>query len=333
MAQLPNLMAGTNPQSLLAAQAQLYAGPQSIPAIQQSEYLANALRSLQDTGAQNIRTKGALASNLLADAILQFSRRANDQRLLKEIGAGQQGVTQGNLSGTGLPGDPMLSGGADQSAPSALPPGPVGAQPQAGGSPLGAAPSGSMGLADHIAPPTNADPKAQMFAALLHGGLPPAGAAGLVGNFGQESGPGLNRDNPREGAIGAANWEGPRAQAAQAYFAANGGPTPENQAAFALQELHGPEHRAFLKLMAATDAQSGAAAGLAYERPAGYRPGGDPSLASGWGNRLAGAQQAMNYASPPPQASPPPMPPGGPQIGGGPASSPPPAAVAPPPFG
>ena len=139
-------------------------------------------------------------------------------------------------------------------------------------------------------------PQAQMYAGLVKRGMSPVGAAGILGNLVQESSPLLNRANPAEGAVGAANWRGSRAQAEQAYVAAHGGDTMDNQAGFIMSELGpgGPEQRAGTAIMAAPDAASAAQAGLGYERPAGWTPTlTDPSGVSGWSGRLAGAQSAL----------------------------------------
>lgn len=274
------------PQNMLDALAQTYAGPAAIPAIQRSEYLARALEQMQ-TNQPAIRSPLALGSNLLADAVLEFGRARANKDLLKQIQAGETAYQGNSVLGTGLPGDPSAM----------QPPMAAAGAPGAGSPPGGAAPAPSApppaptntDLAASLA--TAKNPRAAaIYATLTKGGLSPTAAAGMLGNFSQESGPNFGLDNPSEGAIGIANWRGPRAQAARDYFAGHGGPTPENQAGFVLSELHGPEAATLARLNAATDVPGAVAAGEGYERPAGYLPGGDPTKVSGYANRLAQAQ-------------------------------------------
>ena len=68
-------------------------------------------------------------------------------------------------------------------------------------------------------------PQTRAYQRAIADGLTPPGAAGLVGNFTAESGPNLDRDNPKEGAVGMANWRGSRAAALSAYKSAHGGPS------------------------------------------------------------------------------------------------------------
>lgn len=302
----------------LAQMALGYGGTGAIPAVQDSEYLANALQNLQASGAQESKSGLALGSNLLADALLQLGRHASNKALLAEIQQGQQAQLRSAAQGAGLNPD-----GSMATPPSSAAAPPAGAPPAAAPAVASAGGVSSNPMADALAgPPPAASPQQQMLAALVSRGLPPVAAAGIVGNFAQESGPNLNRDNSAEGAVGAGNWRGPRAAAEQAYLAAHGGPSIDNQAGFTMQELGGPEARAMHLLQGATDPQSAAAAALAYERPAGWTPSGDPAQASGWNNRLASTQQAYGQfggqgglTTPLAQAAP-----GGPPPGG--ASSP-----------
>lgn len=316
-----NFIGGQSPQQPapgpLAQMALGYGGTGALPAIQDSEYLANALQNLQASGAQESKSGLALGSNLLADALLQWGRHRSNAALLAEIQQGQKAQLASASQGTGLNPDGSMAA----PPPSTAAPPPAGAPPAAAPAVAGA--GGSASLADTLAPPPPpASPQQQMLAALVSRGLSPVAASGLVGNYAQESGPNLNRDNPAEGAVGAANWRGPRAAAEQAYLAAHGGPSIDNQAGFTMQELGGPEARAMRLLQGATDPQSAAAAALAYERPAGWTPNGDPSRASGWNNRLATAQQVYGQfgGQGGPGAPQPPTGAGGPPMGG--ASSP-----------
>lgn len=295
---------GSQTQSLLSQAALGAGGYEALPGIQRSQYLADALRALQESANQNIKTPAALGSNLLAEALLQYGRRRSEKTLIDQLKATQASGVQSDESAAF--GSPQL--GAAPQAPADSPPPPP--------EPPAAIPSPPVAQAA----PTS--PRAQMMAELIKGGLKPMAAAALVGQFGAESGPNLNRDNPAEGAIGAANWQGPRRTAAQAYFAAHGGPTPANQAAFALQELPtsaglGPQ--GFAALQSAPDVASAAAIANGYERPRGYRPGGNPANVSGWQTRLSGAQDAYSQYQPQaapqaPQASPGPQTPQSPPM-------------------
>lgn len=78
--------------NMLAAMAQQLGGTQAIPAVQRSQYLADALHSLQASGGQNLRTAGALGSNLLADALLQWKQQKNNQALMGQVQQGQSSM-------------------------------------------------------------------------------------------------------------------------------------------------------------------------------------------------------------------------------------------------
>lgn len=56
--------------------------PQVMLAQQRSQYLAEALRNLQGTAGQNIRTPGALAANLIADGLMQYKKNRADKDLV-----------------------------------------------------------------------------------------------------------------------------------------------------------------------------------------------------------------------------------------------------------
>ena len=118
----------SSPQDLLSSLAYQTGGLGAIPQIQQSQYLAQALKSLQEGSARNISNKGALASNLMADAILQFSRNRNNQQLEQQIGQGMQGQVAANTSGTGLAPYPTAAPGPS-AAPAAPASPPGGAMP------------------------------------------------------------------------------------------------------------------------------------------------------------------------------------------------------------
>lgn len=67
--------------SLAAQRALPYASPSTIPLIQRSQYLADALSSLNQQGSQGFQSWGGLGASLLADAILQHKRTSTDAAL------------------------------------------------------------------------------------------------------------------------------------------------------------------------------------------------------------------------------------------------------------
>lgn len=78
-------------------------------AIQKSQYLANALEALQANAQSNIRTPAALASNLLADAIIQHKKGKADSAAVEGVAAQRKGILDKIA--------PLLGGG--QQAPQA----------------------------------------------------------------------------------------------------------------------------------------------------------------------------------------------------------------------
>ncbi len=110
---------------------------------------------------------------------------------------------------------------------------------------------------------------AQLEQLLTSRGLSKAGAAGLIGNFAQESTENPSMDSPGNG-MGLASWTGSRASGEQAY--ANQQKLPWNsltaQVGFILHELQG--HTALLKLLQTTNNPVEAAklVALQYEAPA-----------------------------------------------------------------
>lgn len=93
--------------TLLQQLASQYQTPQTIPAIQHSQYLAQALANLQDSTKNNIKTPTALWSSLLADGLLQYARKKSDAQLMGAVQSGQQAQqsTADGLMGlpTGMP--------------------------------------------------------------------------------------------------------------------------------------------------------------------------------------------------------------------------------------
>ncbi len=169
-------------QSPIANAALSYYGVGAYPQIQRSQYLADAIKALQEGSASNIRTSGALGTNLLANAILQLSRQGNDNELMADVNQGRQGL---------LNGGPPLPGQADYDASQANP------TPDASGSGAGAATGpaatdpATPGNPAQSAPPVAAAPAAAgdltgpQLAAAVKGGAqqsqPPAAPGGLTG--------------------------------------------------------------------------------------------------------------------------------------------------------
>lgn len=127
-------------------------------------------------------------------------------------------------------------------------------------------------------------------------GMPAHHAAGILGNFVQESGlrPGIENSI---GAYGLAQWLGPRRRALESYAQTQGRPVddPELQVDFLIHELNGPESRAARALQAAkTPGEAAAVFRRAYERP-GEHEANDRrriSAAMDFFNRLSPIQQA-----------------------------------------
>jgi hypothetical protein len=103
-------------------------------------------------------------------------------------------------------------------------------------------------------------------------GLTPEQAAGVAGNLQVESGFSPTAYNPREKAIGLAQWEGGRRTALDQYAAASGGSETDltTQLNFLWHELNTNENAAFKQLLATSDAASAAAVfDQYYERSSG----------------------------------------------------------------
>lgn len=116
-----------------------------------------------------------------------------------------------------------------------------------------------------------------IYAGLIARGLTPAQAEGVVMNLGDESGfdPGVNEVAPivpgSRGGYGLAQWTGPRRNALEDYARASGRPVSDVdlQLDFLMQELRGPEQRAYQSLLAAsTPGEAAAAFATDFLRPA-----------------------------------------------------------------
>ena len=140
------------------------------------------------------------------------------------------------------------------------------------------------------------DPQAAEMMA-RHLGYKGAGLAGFLGTLGHES-MGYNPDvisgklrGDQGTAWGVAQWRGPRQTQAQDYLSDMG--IPQNslpgQVAAAGNELQTDFPGVNSQLMGATSIPQAVAAMNAFERPAGYTPGGNPANVAGWRDRLARA--------------------------------------------
>lgn len=134
-----------------------FARPADIPQIRRSKYLADALQSLASTGAEQSRTPVALASNLLAEALLKHGSDKTFQKLYGSLAGGMQNYA--DTMGSGLPGwqsaapdhaaapPPAASPGApmDVSPPAASPGAAMAAPPTASSAPSAAPAQPSQG--------------------------------------------------------------------------------------------------------------------------------------------------------------------------------------------
>lgn len=90
-------------QAQIADRALQYATPATIPYVQRSAYLADALSNISKTGGQNVRTPGALGSNLLAEALLRFAGGKANAALQGQAAGDQQRVAAMALAGLPSP--------------------------------------------------------------------------------------------------------------------------------------------------------------------------------------------------------------------------------------
>jgi hypothetical protein len=141
--QLANPLANRQPtQSMLQQMVAGYGGTGSIPAVQKSEYLAQALAQMNKS-ADGIKSWGALGANLMAEALLQYARNKSNKELLSQIQQGQAAMAASAGRGTGIPGmDPDMTSATAAQAPA--PPMDI----KAGMSPIAPPP------ASVVAPPT-----------------------------------------------------------------------------------------------------------------------------------------------------------------------------------
>lgn len=155
---------------------------------------------------------------------------------------------------------------------------------------------------------SQAEKAGQAHAHLVRRGLSPVAAAGLVGQFAQESAFNTQARNPGDGrdgsdSIGLAQWNGKRARGLHAFARRQGRAVDdfELQLDYVLHELQNGEIGVGRRLAAARTVEEATAAAIGYERPQGWTPQ-NPRGGHGWGNRLAAAQSVygMRVAAPPP---------------------------------
>lgn len=133
-------------------------------------------------------------------------------------------------------------------------------------------------------------------------GLSGVAAAAALGVLSWESGGGLaginpNGRNPGDGndgsdSIGAGQWNGPRAVALRSFAQARGKGWNDKrvQLEFFMHEMKTSEPEAYRRLMAASTIEQAVEAMSYYERPQGWRNGGDPTRVIHWNERVARAK-------------------------------------------
>jgi hypothetical protein len=201
-----------------------------------------------------------------------------------------QGMQQGAQAGGNFLSSLMGGGGSTPTA-----------APVAGASSSGATPDASVTPGAATGGATSPLAK-QAFDYFVGKGYTPAAAAGLVGNFNQESGFSPSNISAANGGGGdggvsqhLAQWNGPRLAALNA-FAAQRGTSPgdyQTQLDFVDHELNTTEAATGNALRGVTDPVHAAAIAAGYERPQGYQPGGNPALINGWQNRARSALSAF----------------------------------------
>jgi hypothetical protein len=177
-----------------------------------------------------------------------------------------------------------------------------------GASPAAAAPdataspdaNGNLGAPAAVSVPQGDLPK-QAFDFFTSKGYTPAAAAGLVGNITQESSfaPDV-LSGQRMGDKGTSGYLGQwHADRLTNYlnFAKAQGKAPsdfQTQLDFYAHELEGPESRTRELLQGVDDPVKATAIAAGYERPYGWRLGGDPTRISAWDKRAGYAKDAFN---------------------------------------
>ena len=128
----------------------------------------------------------------------------------------------------------------------------------------------------------------------------PYGLAGMLGTFGHESGYNPNALGDAGTAYGLAQWRGDRLDSLNDYVQRMG-LSPDDigaQAAFAGQELATNYPSAYSGVTGAGSIPDAVAAMNAYERPRGWKPGGNPANVAGWNDRLARAENLYSASAP-----------------------------------
>lgn len=229
------------------------------------------------------------------------------------VGGGYGGVgagSSGNFSGVGAGfGSPIGAGGSFGSLSGGSPSNPYGGYtgPSRYGSP-GQSTMGYRSLVNAVNA-IGGTPAERVRSVLSNMGYTnPIGLAGMLGTFDHESGfnpKALGDKNLKDKAHGLAQWRGDRWNAMKDY-ANKMGVDPNDvaaQAAFAGEELKSKYTGAYQGVMNATSVADAVAAMNSYERPKGYKPGGNPANVSGWADRVASANQFASGISPPSKPS------------------------------
>lgn len=143
---------------------------------------------------------------------------------------------------------------------------------------------------------------AVIYNAMLREGLKPHQAAGFLGNFMEESTLNPNAYNKNEGAMGLAQWRGPRAEALKTFATQQGASAfdPAIQARFAVQEMRtNPEYRRSWDLMQnAANAKDAAHAVMTWEKPGGYNgKTNDPTGVPSYNDRVGHATSLLAQLS------------------------------------
>lgn len=130
-------------------------------------------------------------------------------------------------------------------------------------------------------------------------GLPGAAVAGVLGTFAHEGGSAgtgaVNRGDGADGSdsIGKAQWNAERAAELKKFAAARGKSWKDNrvQDEFALMELKRDHPDVWRRLKAVKTPAEAVAIMNDFERPAGWKPGGDPTKVAGYANRVKQAER------------------------------------------
>jgi hypothetical protein len=148
-----------------------YAQPSTLPTIRRSQYLADALQSLQETGAENLRTPTALWGKLAGQAILQGARDKNYDHLSNQLMGDQQAFADQLTRGIPGWGD-AASAGPGAAMGEALSPTPQATPPQPAPAAMLEQQQGEYPRASFAPPPAPPQPAPQVRTQQPPGGIP-----------------------------------------------------------------------------------------------------------------------------------------------------------------